>query len=297
MHHNLDDFYIFCQVVKSGSMKGASEALEIPLSTVSRRIANLEESVRSPLFIRSKNALTPTNLGHRYFERLSSSLTSLTEELDALQEETEDVAGKVTIDCTDFVYRFFLHDRVQAILKKYPKLKIRFIPSSDTNNFDPEADLAVLTGALPDSNLVAKKLLSLKVKVVAAPNFVDTPPSTLAELRDYEYIGFLKQDLITGYNKKKGSLESIRLYPKASLSNTESCIEMVEQGIGFTYMSDYFVEQELKEGRLVSWLEDYELDSRNIHLVYRHRTQKTRAQQVVIDAITESFKRYEESQD
>ncbi|WP_253250967.1 helix-turn-helix domain-containing protein [Vibrio mediterranei] len=58
MKAQLDDYYVFCQVAKFGSMKVASERINLPLSTVSRRIVSLEESLGLQLFVRSKNKLT-----------------------------------------------------------------------------------------------------------------------------------------------------------------------------------------------------------------------------------------------
>ncbi|MEZ9900330.1 LysR family transcriptional regulator [Vibrio breoganii] len=292
MARNLDDFYLFCQVVKLGSMKAASEELEIPLSTISRRIAYLEEQVRSPLFIRSKASLKPTNTGRQYYERLSSHFTSLCDELENINSDKDDVSGRVTIDCTDFVYQYFIKDKMENLLRKYPKLKLKFIPASDTSTLDPDADIGVLVGDLPDSNLVAKKLMSINVKVVASPTLLKSPPTTLSQLKEIDYVGHLQHQLITGYNKNTHNLETVKLYPKISLASAESVVQMAENGLGFAFVSEYFAEQALKRGSLIEWLPDYDFSHRNISLVYRHRTRKTNAQQVVIEAILAEFEDY-----
>ncbi|MFA0544083.1 LysR family transcriptional regulator, partial [Vibrio sp. 10N.222.52.B7] len=63
MKNQIDDYYVFCQVAKYGSMKKASERVKLPLSTVSRRIVGLEQGLGVQLFIRSKNKLTLSNQG------------------------------------------------------------------------------------------------------------------------------------------------------------------------------------------------------------------------------------------
>ncbi len=292
MVRNLDDFYLFCQVVKLGSMKAASEELEIPLSTISRRIAYLEEQVRSPLFIRSKASLKPTNTGKQYYERLSSHFTNLCDELENINSDKDDVSGRVTIDCTDFVYQYFIKNKMESLLRKYPKLKLKFIPASDTSALDPDADIGVLVGDLPDSNLVAKKLMSINVRIVASPTLLKTPPTTLTQLKDIDYVGHLQHQLITGYNKSTHNLETVKLYPKISLASAESVIQMAENGMGFAFVSEYFAEQALAKGTLVEWLKEYDFSQRDILLVYRHRTRKTNAQQAVIDGILEEFQDY-----
>ncbi|GAM71236.1 transcriptional regulator [Vibrio sp. JCM 19236] len=208
MARNLDDFYIFCQVVRLGSMKAASEELEIPLSTVSRRIANLEESVSSPLFVRSKTALKPTNTGLHYYQRLSPHFTSLYSELDTLDSDLNEVTGKVSIDCTDFVYDYFLKSGVEELLLKYPNLKLKFIPSRDTTSFHPDADLAILAGELPDSNLVVKRLVSIDMQVVANTQLKPVPLK-LQDLKELPFIGHLQQQRITGYDRHSRRLRAL----------------------------------------------------------------------------------------
>ncbi|GAM59760.1 transcriptional regulator, lysR family [Vibrio ishigakensis] len=291
MARNLDDFYIFCQVVRLGSMKAASEELEIPLSTVSRRIANLEESVSSPLFVRSKTALKPTNTGLHYYQRLSPHFTSLYSELDTLDSDLNEVTGKVSIDCTDFVYDYFLKSGVEELLLKYPNLKLKFIPSRDTTSFHPDADLAILAGELPDSNLVVKRLVSIDMQVVANTQLKPVPLK-LQDLKELPFIGHLQQQRITGYDRHSRALESINLYPKLSLSEPDAVAEMACKGVGFAFVPNYFVDDSLKSGELVEWLTDYDFGQRETYLGYRHRTQKSRAQEVVIEMIERCFDKF-----
>ncbi|MPW36145.1 LysR family transcriptional regulator [Vibrio sp. B1Z05] len=295
MAKHFDNFYIFCQVVKLGSMKAASEELEIPLSTVSRRISTLEEDVNTRLFIRSKTTLSPTSTGTQYYQRLAPHFLNLAEEIDNINNDKNDISGRVSIDCTDFVYQYFIKDKVEELLRKYPKLKLKFIPASDTSTLDSDADIGVLVGDLPDSNLIAKKLMSIDVKVVASPTFMQTPPTKLAQLKELDYIGHLQHQLITGYNTKTSHLETVKLYPKISLTSAQSVVQMAKNNFGFALVSEYIAENAIKNGELIEWMTDYEFPSRDISLVYRYRARKTNAQQVVIDAIVAGFNEYKEN--
>jgi DNA-binding transcriptional LysR family regulator len=292
MTHKLDDYYIFCQVVKLGSMKAASEALEIPLSTVSRRISSLEERVSSPLFIRSKTALKPTNTGILYYDRLSVHFNTLVSELDTINSDLDEVSGKVSVCCTDFVYQHFLKRSVEQILTKYPKLKLKFIPSRDLTTFHPDADLAILAGELPDSNIVVKRLNSSKLQVFAAPTFA-AEPKTLNGLKELDFIGHLQQQHVTGYNRDSQMLETVHLYPKLSVFEPLSVVEMACNGVGFAFIPTYLAKDAFKSGDLVEWFSDYDFGHRETYLAYRHRTQKTKAQQVVMSMIEERFAQFE----
>ncbi|WP_261815443.1 LysR family transcriptional regulator [Vibrio gallicus] len=292
MDYNLDNFYIFCHVVRLGSMKAASEALEIPLSTVSRRIANLEEHVSSPLFIRSKTTLILTSVGREYYEQLANPISTLCEEIDAINAGKKEIVGKVTIDCTDLVYQRFLKADVQQLMLKHPKLKLRFIPSADITTIHPDADIAILAGELPDSSIVAKKLLSNTLKIVASPTLSSQAPTHLADLKSLDFIGQLNSQRVTGVNCQNGSIENVILHPKLSLSDPKSIVEIVERGLGFCIAPDYFVDSAIKSGALDEWLTDFDLGKRDIYLAYRHRTQKTAAQQLVIDMVEEVFRKF-----
>ncbi|QIA65725.1 LysR family transcriptional regulator [Vibrio astriarenae] len=287
----LDDFYIFCQVVEHGSMKKASEQLDVPLSTISRRVNSLEELVGTQLFIRSKTSLTPSNEGKRYYQRLSPHYQSLAEEIDNLRKDEQDVSGKVSIDCTPFVYDYFLKHKIVELVHQYPRLKLKFIPASDTSVIDPDADIAILTGDLPDSNLVAKKLYEFGVKVVVSKQYAQQHGvvTDINELKNHPFVGHLKNYQLAGYNQQRQQLETVHLFPKVVLTEAQAVLEMVSHGVGFCFTSEYFVERQLKDGSLVEWLPGYDFGKRAVSVAYRHRTLKSNAQQVVLDAISEAF--------
>ncbi|MGL6314046.1 LysR family transcriptional regulator [Vibrio sp. WXL103] len=291
----LDDFYIFCKVVELGSMKKASEQLEIPLSTVSRRISGLEAHVGSQLFIRSKTSLKPSNEGTSYYQRLSPHYHNLAEEIDNIQRDESDIAGKVTIDCTPLVYNTFLAPTVTRLLKQYPKLKIKFIPAVDTSVLHPDADLGFMVGDLQDSSLVAKKLLDFRVKAVVAKSLAQEVGvvTTLSELKKHNFIGHLQHSSLSGYNRDTDQMDSVNLYPKVVLVDAPGVVEMTRSGIGFSVVSEYYAEPYLASGEFVEWLPNYDLGSYGMHLVYRHRVLKSNAQKVVMVAFEEAFKALE----
>ncbi|MDN2483606.1 LysR family transcriptional regulator [Vibrio agarivorans] len=291
---NLNDIFIFCQVVEHGSMKKASEELEIPLSTVSRRILALEEMIGAQLFVRSKTKLTPTSDAKRYYERLSGHYRNLTEELDNINRDAEDVVGKVTIDCTSFVYSFFLKETITKLLIKHPKLKIKMISAYDTSTLDPDADIGILVGDLQDSSLVAKKVFDFRIKVVVSKHYAQEHGivTSLSELKRHNFIGHLTNNALSGYNTVTKEIESVTLYPKITHHDTDSLLDMTDSGLGFCFTSEYFVVDAINRGDLVEWLPNFRFDSRSVYMAYRHRTLKSNAQQVVMDAILEAFSPY-----
>ncbi|MDR9826874.1 LysR family transcriptional regulator [Vibrio sp. FNV 38] len=288
----LDDFYIFCNVVEHGSMKKASEVLEVPLSTVSRRMNALEEQIGIKLLIRSKTSLTPSNEGKHYYDRLAPHYHRLAEEIDNIRLDEEDVSGKVSIDCTPFVYRCFLKTNLTNLVKQYPRLKLKLIPATDTSVIAPDADIAILAGDLQDSNLIARKLDDTNIKVVVSKKYADENGvvKDMNQLKQYPFIGHLQTQQFTGYNVDTEKVDSILLSPKVTMSDAQSMIDMVVNDVGFCFTPEYFVEDQLKTGELVEWLPNYDFAKRPLSVVYRHRTLKSNAQQIVLDTIIDAFR-------
>jgi LysR family transcriptional regulator AphB len=107
-NYSLDDLRYFCTIVKLGSFKKASESLDMSLSTLSRRIRLLEQSLQLTLLNRDAHWVTLTHTGELYYDRYSK----LFDEVDCIEEELceekEQPKGKIRISAPIYMGKHFL---------------------------------------------------------------------------------------------------------------------------------------------------------------------------------------------
>lgn len=90
---NLVDLDAFVRVVETGSLTGAAEQLGVPKSTVSRRVARLEDALGLPLLTRSARSVTVTEDGLRLHARSAPALRQLAEVERELDDRAETPTG------------------------------------------------------------------------------------------------------------------------------------------------------------------------------------------------------------
>ena len=164
-----DDVRVFLAIVESGSVSAAASALDINQSTVSRRVAALEQRLAVPLFERNRgNRWVLTAAGERMVSAaalMQDSANTIAREV--LRNATE-VSGHVTVTFTDHGSRYILLPALAALAREYPELRLTFAISSDPLDLAArEADVAVRFADEVPENVVARRVSSVAVALFA----------------------------------------------------------------------------------------------------------------------------------
>ncbi|MGF1757190.1 LysR family transcriptional regulator [Photobacterium sagamiensis] len=174
-----EELALFTMVVKYGSLSAAAKALGIPVSKVSRHIAQLEQLLGIDLLKRTTRPLTLTDAGIELVERSKTILA----EVEALQLSVGQLQaqpeGVITIAAPlDFIEQFW-SEALARLLRRYPGLQLKFVSyQSRQNPMDMHADLVLYTSNEnpPDSSMIGRNLLTLKRGFVASPDFIAQHP-------------------------------------------------------------------------------------------------------------------------
>ena len=110
MKTHLDDLYLFCLIVEHGSVKKTHEITGLPISTISRRLGLLEESLSLNLMIRGNHTLKPTNIGQRYYDSLQPVFEQIIFKKNSLEEENELVFGHISLAVPASLYSSYFHN-------------------------------------------------------------------------------------------------------------------------------------------------------------------------------------------
>jgi DNA-binding transcriptional LysR family regulator len=154
---DINALVIFHKVAETNSFSIASRVLEIPISTISRKINKLEEDLKHKLFIRTTRKINLTSEGQLLYTS-SKPLFDEFNTLGNLFEKDQDIAGDVRITST-IEHKYFLAPKIVEFRKMYPNINLFINFSNDVKDMiENSYDFAFRAGKLKDSSVYAHKL-------------------------------------------------------------------------------------------------------------------------------------------
>lgn len=169
-----DDLDLFCVVVNAGSFYKAAQLLGVPHSTVSRRIALMEQSIGEQLIERTTRQMHVTEKGQNLFERCEPHLQKLKAAVsDSLDDEIE-LKGPLKITMPTRVGLDYMGEFLVDFNKFYPKVELNIqLKNSISDLVAENIDLAFRVGPLSDSSSIAVKLWDIPTVLVAHRETID----------------------------------------------------------------------------------------------------------------------------
>ncbi|CAH2396732.1 LysR family transcriptional regulator [Mesorhizobium ventifaucium] len=188
---NPGNIALFLKVVETGGFSAAARALGVRKATVSRGVAQLESELDVRLLHRTTRKVTLTALGatfHREAERGFAHLQSAEEFVRAARAEPE---GRLRVSAPIYLGTHHLMDWIASFLAQHPKVSIELrLTDKHVDLVAERIDVALRTGRLPDSSLVARRLGAVEGIFVASPEYLRSrhAPTTLGDLDDHDLI-------------------------------------------------------------------------------------------------------------
>jgi DNA-binding transcriptional LysR family regulator len=257
----LSGLELLTAVVETGSFVRAGERVGLTQSGVSRAVARLEAQVGVRLFDRNARAVTLTDEGRRFHERVAPLLTALGEAVDSAAGSAQRVRGRLRVHVDTFVARYILAPRLDAFLASYPELELEVLsrPNDQVTALVADGfDVAIRFGEPPPSSLVARKLLATRIMTCASPKYVarhghPRHPRDLA--RGHECIHFL--DPQTGrpfeweFHRGKHRIGPVPVHGRLVVNDVATALGVCLAGHGIVQLMELGNEELLRSGALV----------------------------------------------
>ena len=170
---DLNSLLIFAQVVESNSFSEAARRLKMPTSTVSRRVAELEEELGVRLLERSTRSLRLTDVGSEVLEHAQRTAEVSEAVGNIASNHLSHVSGTLRIAAPPSISDSLLAPLVGAFQASYPEVRVHiFITERIVDQIAEGVDLAFRVGELEDSSLIARRLLTYRHQLVASPSYL-----------------------------------------------------------------------------------------------------------------------------
>ena len=171
---DLNAMALFVRVVEAGSMSAAARLLNLPKSTISRRIALLEHELNATLLHRSTRSLGLTDTGRIYHERARPIVLEAQQAELEIRSRHSRAVGIVRISATTGFGQKVLAPVICDLLRTEPELKIDLRLTDERQNIIEDGlDLAIRMGTLDDADLLSRRITMVTRVLCAAPEYLE----------------------------------------------------------------------------------------------------------------------------
>lgn len=167
-----DDYRFFLAVARAGTLSGAAQRLGVNHSTVSRRIAAMEEAAKVRLFDKQKDGYALTDAGLALLERAGAAENAVHAAERTLRAHDYTLTGELVISAPLALGVTVLTPIIARFSRAHPDIMLTLISSDDIANLTRrEADIAIRASNKPDEDLVGRKLCVQRTAVYARKDY------------------------------------------------------------------------------------------------------------------------------
>ncbi|MCW5654133.1 LysR family transcriptional regulator [Hydrogenophaga sp.] len=265
----------FVRIVEAGNLSRAAAQMQTTQPTVSRRLQALERSLGLRLLQRSTRAMRLTEDGERCYEHAKSLIESW-EALEAdVRGEDEAPRGSLRVVVPHAFGQEQLVRPLTEFLQRQPGVNVEWLLRDDVHDLiGAGVDCALQVGEVRDPSVVAIKLMDVPRIVVAAPSLVKgaRKPRQVADLARLPWLA-----LSTYYRTEvalahvhTGEVQRFAIQPRMSTDNLYALRHAAVLGLGVGIGSQWMLEDDLRAGRLVQLVPQWQAPHLPLHLIYPH---------------------------
>jgi len=263
----LEAMGILVAVAETGSLSAAGRRLGMPLSSVSRKIADLETHLKTRLLNRASRQAALTDAGRAYVVACRRILEEVGEAERAAAGEYSAPRGELVVTAPLVFGRLHMLPVVIDFLAAFPEVDVRlFLVDRRVQLVEDHVDLALRIGPLADSALIAQKIGMMRRVVVASPDYLARrgTPQSPADLAFHDCI-----DAAGARPTSDWTFDSrIPVRSRLDVNTAEAAIDAAIAGIGLARVLHYQVVQGVREGQLALVLEPFEPEPWPVSLVH-----------------------------
>jgi DNA-binding transcriptional LysR family regulator len=287
---------MFVAVIDTGSFAAAAARLGTSSGQASKLVSRLEADLGVQLMMRTTRALSLSEAGRAYYERIKSLL----DEFDVLDASVRNASGapsgrlRITAPIT------FGTTQLAPVLNQFatafPDIHLD-VSFSDriVNLVDEGFDAAIRIGRPADSSLIARKLCAARIILVAASSYLVARgiPMTPEDLSNHDCIidTNFRDPLTWRFRRSDDPLPVlVDVQGRIHFSNAEACVAAAEAGLGIARVPSFVAGERLRIGAVQPVLASFEDEQRGLYAVYppaRHLALKVR---VLVDFLADAFR-------
>ncbi|MBB1314020.1 MULTISPECIES: LysR family transcriptional regulator [Aliivibrio] len=291
---DLNNITILNQVIDSGSFTQAATNLGMTKSTVSRKLAELEEHLGVKLITRSTRKLGLTQEGEIFYQASVRVLDIMQQTELELTANQSLIRGHLNLAMPVEIGHHVMSEYINSFLKRYPEVSINVeMTNREVDIIGSGIDLYVQIGEINDSSLVARTIDYSERIIVATPDYLATygnihsPDDLKSPHHQIKIVNAVKVPSL--YLNQVDKTIRANLPYRLKVNTITACKSACLSGLGIATLPEFICRQHIKNGELVQILPEWELPRAAISLVFPQNKLIPKRLRVFIDHVLERF--------
>ena len=255
--------HAFIRLVEVGTFSAVADELRVKQSTVSKWLAALEAEMGAQFIDRTTRVQRVTDSGKLFYQRARDILAVYDETAAELQSRDPEPRGRIRVNVPVVFGRLFVVPQVARFLRRHKAIEVELsFDDRYVNLIEEGFDVAIRAGIPADSSFRARTLGESGRRLVASPGYVQSkePLQAPGDLAGHEcllHTGLSTRATWILHRGDKSFHAQVR--GRFSANNSEALLAMARSGLGIALLATWLVDADLRAGRLVTLLPDYEL--------------------------------------
>lgn len=289
----------FAHLASTLSFSVTAEHFQVPSSSVSRRIKDLEQDLGATLFERTTRTVSLTDLGKLYLREVSSALQSIEMADELVGAQSKSPSGMLRITAMPGYGERYVLPALEKLRGLYNDIDFDVNLTDEVINLaGNEVDIAIRTASTLPDQVVARRLGDHDFVLVATPEHIRKhgAPITSADLRERPVFMYrVPHSVLDWLVRRDGVWKPIELKPKYITNHGQSLLDSVIAGRGFAFLPRWAVESDIKNGVLTELeLEDGPLSSsgdakQGLYLLYHPPKFRLQKIKVTVDFLVQEL--------
>lgn len=291
----LEAMNVLTKVVSTGSFAEAARRLGVTRSAISKAITQLEQELGARLLDRTTRRVTPTEAGLAYYERCLAILAQIAETEAQISRLHDEPKGVLRVNAPMSFGTLYLGTAVADFMDRYKELKVEMtLTDRMIDPLEEGVDVTVRIGALADSSLIARRISTARVVLVASPDYIARhgAPEVPADLVGHKCLHYGHSTTVPRWQlTDNGMALTVPVAACLSSNNGDTLRDAAIKGIGIARLPSFLVGADIAAGRLAVVLPDYPPQDVTIHALYAPNRFLAAKSRVFIDFLVERFGR------
>lgn len=285
---------MFVAVMETGSFTAAADRLGTTSGQASKLVSRLEGVLGVRLLNRTTRAVSPTEAGRAYFDRLRPLLDEFDSLDAAVRDDTQAPRGRLRLSAPLTFGAMELTPILNEFALRWPEIELD-VTFSDrmVNLVDEGFDMAIRVGRPVDSSMILRKLCDVRIITVASPGWLgrhgapETPQAVgeVACIIDTNFRDPGRWPFRVG-----GQPIVVPVRGRLRYSNAEACLSAAEAGLGLACVPSFVAAEALRAGRVQQVLKDFEAAPVGAHAIYPHSRHLATKLRMLVDFLAERYR-------
>ncbi|HEY2451478.1 MAG TPA: LysR family transcriptional regulator [Scandinavium sp.] len=294
MHRSgFTELEVVLAVAHRQSFRAAARELGMSATAVSNAVAGLESRLKVRLFNRSTRSVALTPAGERYVERIAPALAEIQRASEEIATVADTPSGTLRINAPQESVSMLYDPLLEEYLKRYPLMRLEITSESRMVDIVAEGyDAGIrLAESVPQDMIAVPLTRDIRMLIVATPDYLTEhgTPQAPDDLKQHQSVGMrMSHGGVYHWELERHQQKfSVNVPPRIVLNEMRAIRRAALSGIGLAFISDWFVDDDVAAGRLVSVMEEWCQPFGGLRLYYPGRRHVPPGLKAFIDLVHE----------